>query len=142
MSGISTYGAQYWSSVLFNLQGLPSSYFLGVVTDMPDESADGTQLAEPLDAAYGRIEILLDGTSWVANTANAVQNTGEITFPTPTTQWGTIAGFVICLEATDGEILCWGEFDVPLYIPAGIPLIIPVGTISIGLDSQNDTVSI
>ena len=134
MSNISTYGAELWTSALFDIANIPANYYIALVTSLPVATSDGTQLSEPLSTAgYGRHQISTDSASWQVNTSFSVSNIDSITFPLPTADWGTISGFVICTAVTAGEIICWGRFNFPLYIPTGIPLIIPAGTISIGL---------
>lgn len=146
MSGITTDGAAYWASILFNLETVPNNYYLALVNYSPDETADGTQLSEPEDAAYARVAIPKGSGSWAVTNSSTVQNTDQITFPTPITDWGTIEGFVFCLSSTpdsgDQTVICWGEFDPPVYVRAGVPLVISAGAIFINLGTQADTISI
>jgi hypothetical protein len=146
MSGITTDGAAYWASILFDLESPPAQYYVAVVNYVPDETADGTQISEPEDAAYSRVSVSTGSGSWVVNNASSVQNSDDIVFPTPTEDWGSIEGFVFCLSSTpesgDQTIICWGEFDQPVYVRSGVPLIISAGSIAINLGSQADTISL
>ena len=146
MSGITTDGAAYWGSILFNLETVPNNYYLALVNYSPDETADGTQLSEPGGGSYARVAIPKGSGSWAVTNSSTVQNTDPITFPTPTEDWGTIGGFVFCLSGSpasgDQTVICWGEFDQPVYVRTGVPLVISAGAISINLGTQADTISI
>lgn len=146
MSGITTDGAAYWASILFDLENVPNNYYLALVNYSPDETADGTQLSEPGIGSYTRVAIPKGSGSWTVTSSSTVQNTDPITFPTPTEDWGTIEGFVFCLSGSpasgDQTVICWGEFDQPVYVRTGVPLVISAGAISINLGTQADTISI
>ena len=60
MSGITTDGAAYWASILFDLENVPNNYYLALVNYSPDETADGTQLSEPEGGSYTRVAIPKD----------------------------------------------------------------------------------
>ena len=55
--------------------------------------------------AYNRVQV----TSWDAPSDGATQNTGAITFPTATGDWGGISGVIIADHATAGNILLHGS---------------------------------
>ena len=55
--------------------------------------------------AYNRIQV----TGWDAASNGATQNTGAITFPTATADWGGISGVIISDHASAGNILLHGS---------------------------------
>jgi hypothetical protein len=137
MSGVSTDGSILLGKYLFGIDPVPEFYYLAVVLGMPDSDLDASQLLEPDDGTYSRVQLPTGSGDWAVDNTNAVTNISAIEFGESAVVWGNIAGFVLCTAATDGDIICWGEFEVSTFIGAGVPLIIPEGSISFGFVSPN-----
>ncbi len=65
----------------------------------------GTLTQEASGGAYARVQV----TAWDAASNGATQNTGAITFPTATADWGGISGVIISDHASAGNILLHGS---------------------------------
>ncbi len=65
----------------------------------------GTLTQEASGGAYARVQV----TAWDAASNGATQNTGAITFPTATADWGGISGVIISDHASAGNVLLHGS---------------------------------
>ena len=65
----------------------------------------GTLTQEASGGSYARVQV----TSWDAASNGATQNTGAITFPTATGDWGGISGVIISDHASAGNVLLHGS---------------------------------
>ena len=65
----------------------------------------GTLTQEASGGSYARVQV----TAWDAASNGATQNTGAITFPTATGDWGGISGVIITDHATAGNVLLHGS---------------------------------
>ena len=140
MSGVSSDGSAYFSKLAFGIESVPDYVYVALATQQPSTEDDGSQLYEPDDVAYARVQISTGSGSWAVDNTNAATNVDPIVFPTPATTWGSIASFVLCTAATDGDIICWGEFETSTYISQGVALTIPAGGISFGFVTKGETV--
>ena len=64
----------------------------------------GTLTEEASGGSYARVQV----TAWDAASNGATQNTGAITFPTATGDWGGISGVIISDHASAGNVLLHG----------------------------------
>ena len=65
----------------------------------------GTLTQEASGGSYARVQV----TAWDAASNGATQNTGAITFPTATGDWGGISGVIISDHASAGNVLLHGS---------------------------------
>ena len=65
----------------------------------------GTLTEEASGGSYARVQV----TAWDAASNGATQNTGAITFPTATGDWGGISGVIISDHASAGNVLLHGS---------------------------------
>ncbi len=65
----------------------------------------GTLTQEASGGAYARVQV----TAWDAASNGATQNTGALTFPTATADWGGISGVIISDHASAGNVLLHGS---------------------------------
>jgi hypothetical protein len=65
----------------------------------------GTLTQEASGGSYARVQV----TAWDAASNGATQNTGAITFPTATGDWGGISGVIISDAASAGNVLLHGS---------------------------------
>ena len=78
------------------------STFIALSTTIPTDTGNVT---EPGAGSYARKEC----TAWDVAAAGATQNTGVITFVTPTGSWGTCVYAAIYSSVTAGDYLAYGD---------------------------------
>lgn len=90
----------------------PGTLWVGISTTTPGEA--GTGITEPAGAEYARVLVLNNGTKWNAASNGTKSNNGAVTFPTATSNWGTIAHFFV-IDAGSGtaNVLVYGTLDTP-----------------------------
>lgn len=99
---ISDYLAHALLDLMFRDQVYSSpTIYVGLSTTTPAD--DGTNITEPSNN-YARVA----HSSWSAAAAGATDNTGAITFPTPSGSWGTITHSIIMDATTSGNMLFYG----------------------------------
>jgi hypothetical protein len=140
---VTSYGSDLWTKILFDLEAVPTNYYVALCESLPDEEGDGTDLAgiEPADG-YARLQTPTNSTYWATNADGLVTNASLLTFPNPTADWGRLEAYALCTALTGGEVICAGEFSQPLYIRLGVPARISAGGLSFGLATQADTISV
>ena len=74
---------------------------------------DGAQ--EVATGSYARVQV----TAWDASSNGATQNTGAITFPTATANWGNVSGVIINDASSDGNVLLHGSLTTARDVKSG-----------------------
>jgi len=75
----------------------------------------GTLTQEASGSAYTRIQV----TAWDAASNGATQNTGAITFPTATGNWGNVSGVIVSDAASAGNVLLHGSLTTARDVKNG-----------------------
>ena len=75
----------------------------------------GTVTQEATGGAYARVQV----TAWDAPSDGATQNTGAITFPTATANWGNVSGVIVSDHATAGNVLLHGSLTTARDVKDG-----------------------
>ena len=70
---------------------------------------------EDFGGSYARVQV----TGWDAPSDGATQNTGAITFPTATGDWGMVSGVIVSDHASAGNILLHGSLTTPRDVKNG-----------------------
>jgi hypothetical protein len=83
----------------------PTNIYVGLSVGSPGDS--GTQTGEPSGNNYGRV----NHNSWDAAAAGATENTGTITFNTPSGSWGACDYHFLADASTSGNMLFYGALD-------------------------------
>lgn len=91
----------------------PVTMYLGLFTAAPGPTGGGTEVSV---GAYARQAIALD-----APTAGVTQNTVDITFPTPTANWGIVTHAAVFDAASGGNMLLFGSLVSAKSVLAGNP---------------------
>lgn len=87
----------------------PATIYLSLHRDVPTVTG-----SEVNGGAYARQAVIF------LRTANTLTGpTATITFPTPTTDWGTVMYFAIYDALTVGNMLCYGPITPTLTITSG-----------------------
>jgi hypothetical protein len=82
----------------------PPTIYVGLSTADPTDSGGG--ITEPSNG-YAREA----HSAWDAAASGATENTGTITFDTPTGSWGTISHHFLSNALTSGDLLFYGALD-------------------------------
>ena len=75
----------------------------------------GTLTQEASGGSYARIQV----TAWDAPSDGATQNTGAITFPTASADWGNVSGVIVSDHATAGNVLLHGSLTTARDVKNG-----------------------
>jgi hypothetical protein len=113
----------------------PTTWYVGLQTATPSDSAAGTEVS---GGAYARQSV-----AWTLQSSGTAQasNTAAITFPTATTDWGTVTNAGIYDALTGGnlvayEVLTKTDFSTanPKTVNTGDIFKIDAGNLKIQLD--------
>lgn len=141
-SGVSDYGSRTWLSGLFGIVPVPSQYFVALCTHQPGTAMDGNMLAglEPGDVAYERQQYPSGAASWTPN-GPYVTNSQGLVFPTPSVDWGYLNHFALCTAVHSGQIFAWGEIFNPQFVTNTIGVLMPPGSLVLGLHALDNTIA-
>ena len=89
-----------------------ASVYVSLHTADPTDAGTGTEVS---GNNYARVQV----TSWDAPASRATQNTGAVTFPTPSGSWGTITHWGIWDAATVGNLLMYGALTSSIAPSSG-----------------------
>ena len=81
--------------------------------DKPEAGTVSVQ--EVATGSYARVQV----TAWDAPSDGATQNTGAITFPTATANWGNVSGVIVSDAATGGNVLLHGSLTTTRDVKNG-----------------------
>jgi hypothetical protein len=95
-----------------------TNLWVGLFTAAPSDSATGTEVT---GGSYARVAVNRTGTGWNAATGALAltDNTGVITFPVATANWGTVTHFGIFDAVTAGNLLYWADLTTTKVINNG-----------------------
>ncbi|MEY2883071.1 MAG: hypothetical protein RL490_795 [Pseudomonadota bacterium] len=122
---------------------LPANWSFGLLTAVPAD--DGTGLAEVAGGSYARASLARSlanfaGTQAAGSTIASSGATGvtsnnvDISFPSPTANWGTVVAIGIFDAGAGGNLWAYGALAVPKVIAAGdSPPRFPAGTFAFTL---------
>jgi hypothetical protein len=96
----------------FNGSTPPTTHYIALFTTNPTAD-DGTGAVEVSGGSYARASITASsGYSAISGSGTSphqISNSGTVTFPTPTGNWGTIIGIGIYDASTSGNLLYWNS---------------------------------
>ena len=75
----------------------------------------GTLTQEVGTGSYARVQV----TAWAAPSDGASQNTGAITFPTASANWGNVSGVIISDASSAGNVLLHGSLTTTRDVKNG-----------------------
>lgn len=98
----------------------PAAIYLALFTAAPSDSGGGT---EATGGSYARAQVTQADANWNAPTSGdgLTDNVSDITFPTPTANWGTIVAFGIFDASTAGNLLIHGSLGTSKTVNNGDP---------------------
>lgn len=106
----------------------PPTVYVALSTTEPAD--DGSNVSEPSDG-YARVA----HSSWDAASSRLTENTGVITFPQASGDWGTITHYALYDALTDGDMLGAGALSVSKNVVSGNTPTIADGEIEISFNS-------
>jgi hypothetical protein len=96
----------------------PGSYWIGLSTTLVT-NAGLSSVTEPSGAAaYARVEIVNDTTSWTTSTNGLLKNKNQIDFPESTGSWGTILSVFLADAANAGHVFWYAPLVPTLIVQA------------------------
>jgi len=137
MSGrITVWGASQLLMSYFTQTTEPPPYFyLALIrTIAPTPYMSGSELDEPDNTDYARIEIANDLAHWVNDSApQEVANLVPAQFVTAVSDWGQINYWALCNAPMDGYNLVVGNLESPVFVEAGDQVVIEESDLSVTL---------
>jgi hypothetical protein len=104
----------------------PSTWYMALFTVLPTAAGGGTEVSV---AGYSRIAITNNTTNFPAPTTALVSNGVDIACGTPASSWGIIVGVALFDAASGGNMGRVFACSPSINAPAGVPLIIPAGSL-------------
>ena len=94
-----------------------TSVYVGLIKYYETDKMEAGTLTskEEFGGSYARVQV----TGWDAPSDGATQNTGAITFPTATGDWGMVSGVIVSDHASAGNILLHGSLTTPRDVKNG-----------------------
>jgi hypothetical protein len=98
----------------------PSAIYLALFTAAPSDSGGGTEVS---GGSYARTQVTQADANWNAPAGGngLTDNVSDITFPTPTADWGTIVAFGIFDASSGGNLLIHGSLGTSKTVNNGDP---------------------
>lgn len=98
----------------------PSSIWIGLFTDTPDDAGAGTEISIT-DTGYGRVQCGPADASWSAPAGGngASVNLVDFQYDSPTGDWGEITSFGIFDAETGGNVLITEDLLVAKTVSSG-----------------------
>lgn len=110
----------------------PATLYAALFTVSPTDAGGGTEVS---GGSYARVAVTNNTTNWPAASGGSKSNGTQITFPTPTANWGTIVAFGLFDAATAGNLLYWGAISPSKTVNNGDPApYVAVGALTITED--------
>ena len=104
----------------------PSTIYLALYTVAPSDAGGGTEVS---GGGYARQSFTLTAAS-----GGASENSADITFPTATSNWGTIVAVGIFDASTGGNLLMWADLTQSKTVNSGDTFKINAGDLDISFD--------
>jgi hypothetical protein len=98
----------------------PTVLAIALFTAAPSDAGGGTEVT---GGSYARVNVPPLDANWTAVSATdgVTDNAADITFPTPSANWGNITHFAIFDNTTGGNMLIWGPLAAAKTVNLGDP---------------------
>lgn len=121
----------------------PATIYVGLFTTSPSDTAGGTEVS---GNNYSRVAVTSSLANWagtqgsgttVASTGNTgvTSNNTQITFTTPSANWGTVVAFGMFDAATGGNLLLYGTLTLAKTVNQGDMVTFPATSLSFQIDN-------
>ncbi len=119
---------------VFLQQAISPNAYLALTRTVPEANSTGTRLNEPPgNFGYSRKSYALGIGRWEIGSYSDVRNTQEISFGTPTGDWGLIQGWALTTAATGGLLIASGSVVLPERLGFGTPVTVKAGSLRFSL---------
>jgi hypothetical protein len=105
----------------------PTNIYVALFTVAPTDAGGGTEVS---GGSYARVQC----NTWDAASGGASANTGAITFPQATANWGTVVAFALFDAVSGGNMLAWGDLAVSKAVDSGDTAEFAAGDLDVTLD--------
>ena len=105
---------------------MPTTVYVALYTAAPSDAGGGTEVA---GGGYARVQVGPSTSTWTATqggtagassgTAGQTANAVDITFPVPSTTWGTVTHFGLFDAITGGNLLLWAALTASQAVNNG-----------------------
>ena len=123
----------------------PATLYVGLFTVAPSDTGGGTEVTGN-NYARASVTSSMEASGWAgtqsagSTTASSgagatTSNNGTITFPTPSGLWGTVVAFGIFDEASEGNLLWFGDITPNKTINSGDAITFPAGSLTVTVDN-------
>jgi hypothetical protein len=120
MSNASDYLEVQWRMHLFRTGSFakPGALYVSLHTANPTDAAVAGEVS---GGSYARVQRNPADANWSAasSTDGITSNVADLTFPSPTANWGTITHWGIWDAASSGNLLVHGAFTTPRTVNSG-----------------------
>ena len=111
---------------------VPTNFYVALHTADPGESGAGAEVA---GGSYARVAMSPAAGTWDAPAGSgATQNTGAITFPTPSGAWGVVTHFANWDAASGGNCWIYGALSASRSPASGDTVRFVAGALDITVD--------
>lgn len=112
-----------------------ANLYIGLVTSAP--AADGSGYTEVAGGGYGRVNKTNNATNFpaISGSSRAKTNGTDITFPTATASWGTIAGVAVFYGSAGGQVKLYAPLIEPRAVLINDAVIFAAGQLEFSIPS-------
>ena len=103
-----------------------ATVYVGLYTVAPGEAGGGTEVS---GGSYARQSV-----TFGAPSGGVVSNSGTVTFPTASANWGTVVAFAISDASSAGNMLVYSNLSASKTINNGDTASFSAGTLSVQFD--------
>lgn len=104
----------------------PATVYVGLYTVSPGEAGGGTEVT---GGSYARQSV-----TFSAPSSSTTSNSGTVTFPTATANWGTVVAFAISDASSAGNMLLYSSLSASKTINSGDTASFSAGQLSVQFD--------
>lgn len=114
----------------------PSAVYLALFTTQPADA--GTGGTEVSGGAYARQTFTFGSKSNASGSGRQEANSGSVTFPTATANWGTVTSFGIYDASSAGNLLYVAALTTSLTVNTGNQVVFSGGALTVKEDLANE----
>jgi len=110
--------------------GSPATYYLGLLLANPLQEDGSLVSTEPSGGNYGRVAVTNNATNFPAATLGSKPLDITVTWPNPTSDWGTVRYLGVFSAASAGDLHVYSLFATPRLVSTGRAPAIAAGAAS------------
>ena len=109
----------------------PGTLYVGLYTVAPSDAGGGTEVS---GNNYARVSVTANTSNWAESTSGATSNSGAITFPQASGNWGTVVALGIFDASSSGNLLAWADLTTSKLVGNGDTPSFAAGDLDVTLD--------